>query len=970
MLRILFSLLLLVPISCSSSRQGAVPPQQILPVPSHRPSRQSWADSVLSGMTLEQKAGQLLMVIAYGVYQSPETGQFARLERLVHEQGIGGVILSHGDLYESARLLNRLQSLAAIPLLVGSDLERGLSMRVRRGTPFPDCMALGATRNPEYAYRIGRAIAEEARAIGIHQNYAPVADVNTNPLNPVINTRSFGDNVALVDGMVKAFVRGTEEGGVIATAKHFPGHGDTGRDSHLELPLLTLDRARLDSVELSPFRAAIESGARSVMIGHLNVPALEKDGSLPASLSRRIIGGVLEREMGFSGLVVSDAMEMRGVTQGYSIGQSTVMAIQAGTDLVLLPPNADLALEAIVSAVRGGTLAESRIDEAARKILRTKQALGLDRDRLVNEEEIAQVVGNPEHWRLAREAARDAVTLLRDDVALLPLREESAERPITVVLTDAEQSRVDVERPGNPFPCEATGAYLTRLLRSRLGRLESVGLSPASSQEDFDDALRKVRRSDLILVQTYVKVRTSSGSIGLPTKMKEFLAAVEDLHKPLVALVLGSPYVASLFPGADVLLCTYGDSEPLVEAAAEALCGEIPIRGKLPISIEGAFTFGSGIRMRQLALRHVSATDAGFDALRMSRIDSIAYAGIADSAFSAAQIAVVYRGALAWDRSYGTYTYDARSREIDDSSLFDLASLTKVVGTTSAIMKLYEQGKIALDDPVSKYIPAFTSGLKAAITIRLLLLHRGGFPPFRKFWEFCPTPAAMLDSVFATPLVARPGDTTIYSDLGFITLGKIVEKVSGMPLTAYLQKEFFGPLGMGHTMYTPPVALRLHAVPTEVDTVWRQRLIQGTVHDENADFLGGVSGHAGLFSTAGDLARYVQMLLNGGTYDGIRFLNDTTIARFVRKRVAGQERYLGWDMKSPKGSSAGRLFSATSFGHTGFTGTSIWIDPERALAVIFLTNRVHPTRANTKLFRIRPALHDAVVSALLETPRQ
>jgi CubicO group peptidase (beta-lactamase class C family) len=345
-------------------------------------------------------------------------------------------------------------------------------------------------------------------------------------------------------------------------------------------------------------------------------------------------------------------------------------------------------------------------------------------------------------------------------------------------------------------------------------------------------------------------------------------------------------------------------------------------------------------------------------------IDSIAYRGIRDSAFSAAQVAVVKDGMLVWSRAYGTYTYDPASREIGPTEMFDMASVTKVIATTSAIMKLFDEGRVSLDDPVGRFIPAFASGEKQGITIRHLLLHRGGFPPFRKFWEFCRDSTAMRDSVFATPLVAHPGDTTIYSDLGFITLGTVVERVSGLSLSAFVKREFFDPLGMRNTMYTPPADLRSRTVPTEFDSVWRRRLVQGTVHDENAQYLGGVSGHAGLFSTASDLAVFMQMLLNGGEYNGVRYLSARTIDRFVRSRDPGQERFLGWDRRSPRGSSAGSLFSPSSFGHTGFTGTSIWADPERKLAVIFLTNRVHPTRANGKLFAIRPALHDLVVSSL------
>ena len=953
-------LLPLLSISCSASRPSEYSAAKGTPPPALR----SWSDSVLATMTLEEKAGQMVMVMAFGTFANAGSDEVARLTRLVEERGVGGVILSHGDVYESAYLLNNLQRRAKIPLLVSADLERGLAMRIRRGTPFPDAMAIGATRDTSLAFAVGKAIGREARAIGVYQNYAPVADVNTNPRNPVINTRAFGDDVALVQAMVVAFVRGTQEGGVLATPKHFPGHGDTGLDSHLELPVLPFTRGRLDSLELRPFRAAIESGARSVMIAHLGVPAIERDASLPASLSARIIKDVLRKELGFGGLVVSDAMEMRGVVQGYSVMESTVKAVQAGTDIILLPLNADIAITAIAASVRSGDISQERIDASVRKILEAKHALGLDRERLTDVSRIEAVVGSPEHWQLARTVARRGITLLSDNRGLLPLVRKEERRVLALILTDNEESRSDINRPTSPWPNEATGAYLTQLLGRRLGHVESIRLSPASSDGDFERALSRARRADLLLLPTYVKVRTSSGRIGLPENLRAFLAETKKLAVPRIAVAFGNPYVAAHFTDVEALLCAYGDGEPVVEAAAEALCGEIPVGGKLPVTIPGAFTFGSGIVRPQQQLRRESAEGAGFDPAMLRRVDSIIYAARSDSAFSAAQVAIVRDGMLVWDKAYGTYSYDATSREINGNALFDLASVTKVIATTSALMKLYDRGDIGLDDPVAKYLPAFATEEKRGITIRHLLLHRGGFPPFRKFWEFCADSGAMIDSVFATPLVARPGDTTIYSDLGFITLGKVVEKIAGMNLSAFVQKEFFGPLGMGSTMFQPPAEIRWRAVATEVDTVWRRKLVQGTVHDENAAFLGGVSGHAGLFSTARDLAVFVQMLLNRGTYGGTRYLADSTITAFIGTRREGEERWLGWDRKSPRGSSAGTLFSASSFGHTGFTGTSVWVDPERRLGVIFLTNRVHPTRANTKLFRIRPALHDAVVGAL------
>jgi beta-N-acetylhexosaminidase len=934
------------------------------PPPPAAVSPENWVDSVMRTMTLEEKAGQVIGVLGKGHYLSEESDEFLRLVQLVTGNHVGCLVLPQSDVYSTAMLINRLQREARIPLLLAADLERGPAMRVRRATYFPDAMAIGATRNPDYSYRIARAIAVEARALGVRQIYAPVADVNTNPVNPVINTRSFGDDVGLVNSMVSAFVRGVQEEGCIATAKHFPGHGDTGTDSHLDLPGVYLSRSRLDSVELAPFRTAIASGVRSVMVGHLAVPALESTPRLPASLSKNITTTLLKENMGFNGLVVTDAMEMQGVVRGYSVAQSTVMAFEAGADIVLLPPDDDISLRAIIAAVRSGEIPERRLDLSVRKILEAKQWAGLDRERFASIAGISRSVATRSHVSLARNAARDAITVLKNSQDLIPLEPGEGKEYFTVVLTDGEDARTEVNRPTSPLPNEAAGAYFLQLVGRRAGRMESVHLHAASNALAVEEALKRAKAADVVLLPIYMKVRTSSGRIALPDRLKSFLAELEKLGRPTVAIIFGNPYIAGNLTGFHSIVCAYSDAEVLVESSVEVLFGTIAVRGKLPARIPGAFAYGAGMDLIKTRLRPDDPSAAGFDPVRLRAIDGIIEQAIGDSAFPAAQVAIVRDGLLVWNRSYGTYAYDLKAREISNATLFDLASVSKVIGTTSSVMLLADRGKIGLDDPVSKYIPQFADPPKSQITIRHLLLHRGGLPPFRKLWEFCRSANEALDSVFATPLIAPPGDTTIYSDLGFITLGKVVEKVSGMSLDAFSDKEFFGPLGMRNTLYRPPSRVWTRIAPTEFDSTWRGRLVRGTVHDENAAFLGGVSGHAGLFSTASDLAVFMQMIMSGGTYGGRRYLSDSIIHLFTGVRGPGQDRYLGWDARAAKGSSSGSLFSTASFGHTGFTGTSIWVDPERKVAVIFLTNRVNPTRANGKIAGVRPRLHDAIISAL------
>ena len=951
----------LVYLSCSPS--GVVPlPEKPAQLPA--PPRQSWVDSVLAGMSLEDQVGQLMMVGVYGYYFSVESDQYVRLERLVREYRVGGVIVWPGDVMATAVRLNSLQRLSRIPLLVSGDFERGVAMRLRRATPFPDAMAIGATRNPQYAYDVARAIAREARAIGVHQNFAPVADVNTNPLNPVINTRSFGDSPVLVGEMAAAFVRGSLDGGVLPTVKHFPGHGDAGVDSHLELPILRLTRERLDSVELAPFRAAIDAGVPSVMIAHIAFPALDSIDTTPASLSSRVVSEVLQHQMRFQGLVITDAMDMQGVSRGYSAAESAVRAVKAGVDVVLMPPDEESALAALLSAARSGEIDSIRLKASVRKILTLKKQLGLDTLRTISVEHVDDVVGIRAHQMLAREVARHGVTLLRNRGTLIPLQTTGRRRIVSVVLSDSDDYRVDVHRPGAHFSTEQVGSYFHHLLQLRNGHMEEVRLNPNSDAEEFDHAAGRLRRADLLLLQVYVKVRSSSGRIGMPLRLLPFIKRAGAAGVPTVVVLFGSPYLAAQFPNADVLMCMYGDTEPQIEAAVEALFGEIAIGGKLPVAIPGSFAAGAGLGMTMDRLRRDDPGAAGFNAARLSKLDTIIKQAIRDSAFPGAQLVVVKDGVIAYSKAFGTQTYDMSARLIDDGTLFDLASVSKVIGTTAAAMKLYDQGKLRLDARVGIYLRQFTTGKKAEITVRHLLTHRAGFPPFKRFFLTCKSAAEALDSVLATELIWNPGDTTVYSDIGMITMGKVIEKIAGMPQDEFLEREFYGPLGMKNTMYNPPRESWDNVAPTEIDTLWRKSLVQGIVHDENACILGGVAGHAGLFSTASDLAIITQLLLNKGTYAGIRYLAESTVVAFTGRRLAGEDRFLGWDMKSPTGSSAGSLFSPTSFGHTGFTGTSVWVDPERRISVILLTNRVHPTRANMKIAKIRPAVADAVIQAL------
>jgi len=921
-----------------------------------------WIIDQLEKMSLEEKVAQMISVRAYGYFMNDENEQFQNLVKQVRDLKVGGVCTFQGDVHTTAVLLNRLQKFAKIPLLVSSDFEWGAAMRLRRTTRFPEAMALGAARDTMLSFRMGKAVADEARAIGVHQVFAPVVDVNNNPDNPVINIRSFGEKPKLVADMASAFVRGLQSGKVIATAKHFPGHGDTKIDSHYDLPIIDASRTRLDSVELFPFRRVIQNGILSIMTAHLDIPAIESKRSLPSSLSKNVQTKLLQEELGFDGLIVTDALEMGAITKNYSADTVAVLAVEAGADMLLLPTDVEASINAIVNAVHSGRILEERINHSVEKILSLKQWTGLDENKFVDVEAISSIVASPDNLRLAKEIARASVTLLKND-SVIPLSKRNSKKILNLIVSDAEGYRTEVHRPSTTLLNERVGDYFTSQLRQRIKNILTLRIDPSTNTAALDSIFKQANESDIIVISIFSKVR--SGMAGLSTEIINTLNMLISLNKKTVLIAFGSPYVLNLFPNANSYLCVFSDSEPSIEASVEVLFGEIPTRGCLPVSIPGLFEYGAGIVMPQAVLRYDLPEYVGFNPDTLALLDSIIINAISDSAFPGAQLAIVKDGAIVVNKSYGRQTYDTNSPPIVNETMFDLASLTKVIATTSAIMKLYEEEKIHLDDLVINFIPEFGNHGKENITVRNLLLHNGGLPPFKRLYLTCKSPEEVLDSVYQTEIIYKTGDSTVYSDFDFILLGKIVEKVAGVTLDRYVDSVFFKPLGMTSTFFNPQSSMKEKIAPTEYDSIYRKRLIQGEVHDENAYALGGVSGHAGLFSTASDLAIFMQMIMNGGSYGGKQYLKSETIKLFTTRQTKKSTRALGWDTKTVNGySSAGSLFGEKSFGHTGFTGTSIWVEPDKKIFVILLTNRVYPTRNNQKIVQIRPKVHDAVVNAL------
>jgi beta-glucosidase-like glycosyl hydrolase/CubicO group peptidase (beta-lactamase class C family) len=906
-------------------------------------------------MTLEERVAQMIGVRAFGLHYHPASEEGRRLRREVRDLGVGSVVVFESEVDALPRLLNGLQALAKVPLLVSADMERGMSFRIRRGVvPLPYAMAIGATRSEEAARFTGEVTAREGRALGVHWALAPVADVNNNPGNPVINIRSYGEDPELVARLDAAFVRGAREGRLLTTVKHFPGHGDTAVDSHLQLATVGANRAHLEMVELLPFRRAVEAGVDSVMLGHIAVPSLDPTGA-PATLSAAMATDLLRRELHFEGLVVTDAMEMAGVKAAWT-GEAAIRAVQAGADMILLPPQADVAIRSLVRAVRDGQLPAARIDASVRRILEAKERLGLDRQRKVDPAAADRDVGRPQDVEKALEIARRAVTVVRNEGDVLPLHAEQALRILHLVLSSDPRSDPAIIQG---FPEDE--------LAKRSIPTQTLWLGPDVSEETAAKVLSTAGEFTHVLASSFARVGAFRGTADMPESQAGLLQRLQAAGRPLVVVSYGSPYLLRQFPGIPVYVCSYGWAESSQRAAISALFGEHAVGGRLPVTLPGLYPYGHGLELprREMTLRVARPEDVGFRPGAMADVDRIADEGLAARVFPGGVLAVGKDSALVHLRPFGRFSYDASAPAVKPDTLYDVASLTKVVATTTMAMILVDEGKLDVRKPVSSFIPGFRGGAKDKVTVENLLTHSSGLEAWAPLYKEVHGKDEFLRKVVAMDLAYEPGTKSVYSDLGFFLLGEVLERVAGEPLDAFVTRRVFEPLGMTSTMFCPSKDLVSCIPPTERDA-WRGRLVQGEVHDENAYAVGGVAPHSGLFSTAPDLARFAQMLLNGGVFENRRIVSRATVERFTRRAdVPDSARAYGWGTPSAN-SSAGDLLSSRAFGHTGFTGTSMWIDPERNLFVILLTNRVHPTRENDTIRQVRRQVADAVVNGLVQ----
>ncbi|MGD2071409.1 MAG: glycoside hydrolase family 3 N-terminal domain-containing protein, partial [Gemmatimonadota bacterium] len=905
------------------STQASVAP------PGDAPSAEAWVERTLEGLTLRQAVAQLVVQWIPGGYAAPSSPAFEPLDEMVDE-GLGGLYLSIGAPHAFAAKVNALQrraldGAAGVPLLFTSDFESGgPGMRLSGqyalpsllpqggGTQLPPTMAFGAIGDERFAYEYGRITAAEALAVGVPLNFAPVLDVNSNPDNPVINTRSFGGEPGLVARLGAAYVRGAAAAGGQTTAKHFPGHGDTDVDSHLGLPVIDRDLAALERVELVPFRAAIAAGVDGVMTAHVALPRIIGDGATaarasarpapgaevlpPATLAPEILTDLLRDELGFDGLVATDALTMDAVSDTWGTGESAVLALQAGADMILFPGDYEAAIDGVVAAVLEGRISEERVRASTRRMLEAKARAGLHRDPFVDLDAVTQRVGTGPHLAFADTAASRSITLVRDLRGAVPLVAPSDTATILSVTYARGHDLV-------------AGRELDREMRSGAGRVVSVRVGPGSPPEAWREATAGLGTSDAVVVGLYLPASVGTGEDVLTAGLRSFLREAGST-RPTVVVSLGNPYLLDALTGVRAYMLAWAGTEVAQRATARALVGREAVTGRLPIELP-PYPIGHGIDVRPgrtvavdrpvgpepprgvlgeplpgtpvpgppspggatgrtLLPMTVSPVEApaasvAMDPRALRALDSLLLAAVADSVTPGAALAVGRRGRLVRLRGYGTLDWDGRT-SVTPTTLYDLASLTKVVGTTTAVMILEEEGRLDLDAPVVRYLPWWSGGQpdKERVTVRELLLHRSGLPPFRRWFLEMEGREAYRRAIAAEPLEHPPGEATVYSDIGVMSLAFVVEAVSGQRLDAFLERRVWGPLGMGDTGFLPDPSLLGRIAPTEVDTLWRGVHVRGVVHDENADAIGGVAGHAGLFSTAWDLSIFARVMLNGG----------------------------------------------------------------------------------------------------------
>ncbi len=935
-----------------------------------------WVDSLYNQMSAQERVGQLFMVAAYSNRDSTHT---KLIDSLIIKHHIGGLIFFQGGPIRQAKLTNRYQAESKTPLMIGIDAEFGLNMRLDSTHRYPWNMTLGAIRDKNLIRQVGGQLGHQSKRMGIHINFAPVLDVNTNPANPIIGNRSYGENKENVYQSASAFIAGMHSEGILSSGKHFPGHGDTETDSHKTLPIVGHDLARLDSIEFYPYKKLFKEGLSSVMVAHLEVPGLEPRPGYPSSISYNIITTLLKEKMGFNGLIFTDALNMKGASSFSSPGDIDFAAFLAGNDVLLFSEDVPTAAEKLVAAYENGSYTEERLAYSVKKILKAKYKVGLHHLQKIDTTNLVADLNKIENKVLDQELYENAITLLKNKKDILPVK-------------DLQNTKIAYLKVGG----DSNEVFVNTLKKyTDIDVLEIDSLT-----EDLDT----LKPYGLVIIGYHKSNATAYRKNNFTQSELAFINKVSQAKKVVLA-VFARPYVLMDLKetkNIEGLVMAYQNSEMSQSVTAQAIFGAIGFKGNLPVSVSEEFQQGAGLETLPLSrLAYALPESVGLDSKILEKIDNMAQYAIGQQITPGMQVLVARKGKVVYSKNFGYHTYE-KTEPVTDSTLYDLASLTKILATLPMVMKLYENKDINFDTKLGELLPELKNSNKKNITTLEILSHFGRLKPWIPFYlatlnpdntpsdkYYRKVPEGKFNVKVANDLYLREdykdsmyqliADSPLqpkleykYSDLPFLIMKKYIEEEYDKPLEDLDQKYFYEGLGANYTTFRPLEKFPLSQVtPTEEDNYFRHQAIRGYVHDMGAAMLNGVGGHAGLFSNANDVAKIMQMYLQNGAYGGKQFINPSTMDAFNSCHYCNKNNRRGIGFDKPQlggeGPTCGCV-SMKSFGHSGFTGTFAWADPEAEIVYVFMSNRTYPNSAINKLSKesIREKIQQIIYDAIFE----
>jgi beta-glucosidase-like glycosyl hydrolase/CubicO group peptidase (beta-lactamase class C family) len=940
-------------------------------------AQEKWVENIYNNMTLEEKVGQLFMVQAFS---NKDLAHENTISQLITNYHIGGIIFSKGDPVSQAKLDNMFQKTSKTPLLVGMDAEWGLNMRLDSTYAFPWNMTLGAIKDNKLIEQVGKQLGEHCKRLGVHFNFAPVVDINTNPINPIIGNRSFGEDRDNVTEKALAFMKGMQEAGVMANAKHFPGHGDTDSDSHKTLPTIHFDEKRIDSIELYPYRALIKNGLSSVMVAHLNVPALEPREGFPSSLSYHIVTDILKDQLKFEGLIYTDALNMKGASNYSEPGDIDLAAFLAGNDVLLISEDVPKAITKIMEAYNSGVISEERLALSVKKILQAKYKVGLNNYKPIETKHLVEDLNRIQDKVLSEKLFENAITVIKNKEDLLPIRALEKKKIAYVKMGDEDGSVFFEELQKYTKVHEVTAENLDELI-TKLSAYNTVIVGFHRSNES---PWKSYEFSDKELVWLYEIARTN-------------IVILDIFVKPYALLNL------STIENFESIVVSYQNSKISQEKSAQLIFGAIGAKGMLPVSVGNGFIAGDGIDYANLSrLNYGLPESVGMSSEKLSKLDSIAKYAIANKMTPGIQLLVARKGKVIYSKDFGTHTYDKDSEVVEFDDIYDVASLTKILATLPLLMELEENGTITLDTKLSEILPEYLNSNKKNITLKKMLSHNARLKPWIPFYVATLDSTKHPDSKYyrneyskkysvkvANDLYMRADyqdsiqkiikDTDLlsreqykYSDLPYYILKKYIERYYDKGLDELVQEHFYESLGANYTTYNPYNKFSSKKiVPTEIDDYYRYQEVHGYVHDMGAAMQNGVGGHAGIFSNANDVAKIMQLYLQKGYYGGKRYFKPKTVDEFNTCYFCDKDNRRGIGFDKPqlgdKGPTCGCV-SMTSFGHSGFTGTYAWADPEEEIIYVFLANRTYPKATSNLLLKenIRTEIQRLIYEAIID----